>query len=379
MQAYLQAFPEQTSFEPVFRAYVKAWKGEPVQTPSSLLETSGSTGQPVLASSRMLEFATEIACGARDLELGKVVYENLLAYRGRPHMVTGIGFALYGVTDDTLLRLASLLGRLDEADRHAEDGLAFCERLGALPIAARIRCHWAESLAGRGGAEVRSRALALAEQALRAAEGLGMTFRAERCRRLMERLAGAPGTETPAMGGRPLAEPAVRLHQEGEYWTLTGLGDVCRIRDGRGMRMLAELVRSPKREIHALELSGSRDAVDAGDAGEALDHAARAAYAARARDLGQELAEAQEWNDAGRRGRLEAELEALEQELARAVGLGGRERRVGSAVERARINVRRRLSVVLQKIREASPALGSHFESALRTGTYSAYDPDRAR
>lgn len=59
------------------------------------------------------------------------------------------------------------------------------------------------------------------------------------------------------------------------------------------------------------------------------------------------MSEAEDWNDAGRRERLAEEVAQLEREIARATGLGGRERRAGSAVERARVNVRRRLTVVL--------------------------------
>lgn len=43
--------------------------------------------------------------------------------------------------------------------------------------------------------------------------------------------------------------------------------------------------------------------------------------------LSAELAEAEDWNDVGRRQRLEDELETLRAELGRAVGLGGRARR----------------------------------------------------
>jgi hypothetical protein len=206
-----------------------------------------------------------------------------------------------------------------------------------------------------------------------------MRWRLDQCERLGLRASSASeALEASGSGGSAQANSAITLQHEGEYWTLSGFGEVCRIRDGRGIAMLAELVRQPGRELHVLELSGSAEPVDGGDAGELIDQEARDAYAKRLRDLNEELSEAEGWNDTGRRERLESEIAHLEQEIARATGLGGRERRAGSAVERARINVRRRLSLVMERIQGTAPALGKHFEASVRTGAYCSYDPNRS-
>jgi hypothetical protein len=63
------------------------------------------------------------------------------------------------------------------------------------------------------------------------------------------------------------------------------------------------------------------------------------------------------------------------QELSRAVGLGGRDRRSGSAAERARVNAQRRLSDAIRRIERACPALGAHLDRSVRTGTFCWYDP----
>jgi len=115
--------------------------------------------------------------------------------------------------------------------------------------------------------------------------------------------------------------------------------------------------------------------VDGGDAGELIDKSARAAYEQRLRDIARESAEASDWNDSARRERLEAEADALRAELSRAIGLGGRERRSGSATERARVNVRRRLALALRRIEEANAELGAHLTASVRTGVYCAYEP----
>jgi hypothetical protein len=56
--------------------------------------------------------------------------------------------------------------------------------------------------------------------------------------------------------------------------------------------------------------------------------------------------------------------------------MGGRERRTGSAVERARITVQRRVREAIRKIAEQDPELCQHLDWTVRTGTFCAYEPD---
>ena len=105
----------------------------------------------------------------------------------------------------------------------------------------------------------------------------------------------------------------------------------------------------------------------------AADPKARVAYRARIEDLRDRLQEAEGKQDLGRATREEIEL--LEEELGRAVGLGGRERQSGGSAERARINVQRRIADALRKIEEACPFLGRKLAGTVRTGTTCLYDP----
>jgi len=61
--------------------------------------------------------------------------------------------------------------------------------------------------------------------------------------------------------------------------------------------------------------------------------------------------------------------------LSQALGIGGRERRVGSAAERARVNVQRRLRDAIRRIESHHPGLAKHLDRSVRTGTYCAYEP----
>jgi hypothetical protein len=57
------------------------------------------------------------------------------------------------------------------------------------------------------------------------------------------------------------------------------------------------------------------------------------------------------------------------------VGLGGRSRRAGSAAERARSAVQRRIKNALERIEETSPTLGAHLARSVKTGNFCVYRP----
>jgi hypothetical protein len=150
--------------------------------------------------------------------------------------------------------------------------------------------------------------------------------------------------------------------------------------------MLARLVEHPNQEIHVLDLASEPEGsdnenaiVDRGDAGEVLDTKAREAYQRRIADLREEIDEADRFADIGRADRARRELDMLVQQLSNAVGLGGRARRVGSAAERARVVVQRRVREAIKKIAEHEPELGRHLDWAIRTGTFCAYEPKGRR
>jgi hypothetical protein len=68
-------------------------------------------------------------------------------------------------------------------------------------------------------------------------------------------------------------------------------------------------------------------------------------------------------------------MEALVRELSAAVGLGGRDRKGVSDVERARVNVTKRIKAALERIEDVHAALARHLAASIRTGTFCSYDP----
>lgn len=175
--------------------------------------------------------------------------------------------------------------------------------------------------------------------------------------------------QTPSLSTAEVA--AVVLRREGEVWALVEAGRTTRFRDSKGLRYVADLLRRPGVEFHAMELAGRR--AEAGI--EVIDQAARRAYRQRLGDLESERDDAEFCIDDERRVRAELEIDALTTELARSVGLDGRTRRTGSAAERARVSVTKAIRQALARIAAASNDVGAHLDRSITTGTYCRYDP----
>ena len=181
---------------------------------------------------------------------------------------------------------------------------------------------------------------------------------------------------------RPAAPTAV-LTREGKWWVASCAGTTARLQDSKGLCYLAELVAQPGTERHVMDLvdrvegvsqPGEVDRRALGDAGPALDSQARAAYRRRVEEL---RAAADEALAAGQLEAAEAvqgEIDMLVAELARAFGLGGRDRQTASAAERARLNVTRALRASIAKLVDALPA-AQVLDQRVRTGLYCAYEP----
>jgi tetratricopeptide (TPR) repeat protein len=308
-------------------------------------------------------------------ELAALVHDRLEPAQ-RPVASGGrVGLSCWGLVDGARAMLAAFLGRPAEARAHFEAASSVATSAGLRPLLARLQYRYSELLRSQGDPEDRARAESLASEARIHADELGLSGLLARLTRSAA-AAGPPPVEAPPPP-RPVHGPDFALTREGEYWTVAGAGGVCRVKDGRGIQMLAQLCAHPGQEFHVLALMGATgdEAADSGDAGALLDEEAVAEYRARVAELDEELAEAQAWADTGRAERLRSEREAVAAELSRGVGLGGRARRSGSAAERARTNVQRRIRRSIQKIGETLPALGAYLDRAVKTGTFCSYEP----
>jgi hypothetical protein len=109
-----------------------------------------------------------------------------------------------------------------------------------------------------------------------------------------------------------------------------------------------------------------------------LDDRAKEDYGRRLQELEEELEEARKWGDPERAARLELELDLLRQELARAVGLRGRDRSFSSPVERARISVTKAIRTAIRLIGKHCPDLAAHLDASIQTGRFCSYAPPGA-
>jgi hypothetical protein len=94
-------------------------------------------------------------------------------------------------------------------------------------------------------------------------------------------------------------------------------------------------------------------------------------------DLEDDLAEAEQNNDRERASQLATERDALIAELTRATGLGGRTRRAGSSIERARLNVTRTIRHAIKLLDEVPPEVAAHLDRSITTGNHCCYQPSR--
>jgi hypothetical protein len=303
------------------------------------------------------------------------VYQALVPYAGRAAVAAG-AVMCSGSTDFYLAGLAALNGDIATADLHYRTAVSCHRQLGALPMLAHTLHEHALLLRRRARAEDLPAAAAALAEARAIAAGCGMT----KLLPLLEQ----PDKPSPA----PLA-----LRREDDFWLISHAGALVRVPDSLGLRYLEVLVRNPGRELTAPELVTLTGAAGAAgtastptqaddlhetrgaDADDVLDQQARAAYRQRLSEIGEELTQAEQWNDTERASRLRAEKDFLVRELTAATGIGGRSRKLGSQAERARLNVTRAIRTAIARIRDRAPQVAAHLDESIRTGNRCCYSP----
>jgi len=327
-----------------------------------------------------------VGAGARigDARRTAQLGDLLIAYLDRA-VIAGRGAICLGPVARFAGMASAVAGRTDEAVGHFEQALATARRWGAEPIVAAIALELAEVLRPSDARRA---------QSLRG-EGLATAHRLE-LGGLLARWAADDEPEeiagiAPITAVRP-DDDTWAFYRRGDIWTVGPPSRRVHLRHAKGLTHVARLLAAPRVEFHALDLvagpqdRGTSDALaiasgmevrarGEGDAGPVLDHEAKLAYRARVTELQEEIDEAEAFNDPERAARAREELGFVARELAGAVGLGGRDRKAGSDVERARVNVTRAIRTALKRIADHDPALGRGLDSAIRTGTFCVYEP----
>jgi hypothetical protein len=359
--------PDET-MDRLFEASVRARAGE-LALARGLLAKVEASEQVLRFPAALLLFA-ELALRLDDADLAQSLLPRVQALPFPANTWGRTGYFWDGFTSGALGGLHAVLKQWDEAVEALENAIEGEEQFHARPTLVETRLTLASVLCRRAEPGDRARANELLELAEADAVALDMQASLRRLRELRSALQ--------TTGERSATGFEIALVREGEIWTVTSQGKTARLKHSRALDLLKHLLDHPGREFHVLELGPSGDgdgAIDLGDAGELLDQAAKSAYLARLDELGDELAEAERWNDFERKNRAQAELEFLEDELGRAAGTGGKLRRSAGAAERARVNVHKRLRGLIRKIASSLPALGQHLEASISTGLFVSYRP----
>jgi hypothetical protein len=293
---------------------------------------------------------------------------------------------------------AALCGRWEEAEDHLRAAIGAARRAGAGPQLAHARLDYARMLTTHDAKDARSRAIEELEQAKSLVEDLALEPLAKQAAEVDRALGFQSAPRRPKIlyptspkeaseHDSPLSKAFFRL--EGDYWTI-GSGELVRIKDARGLRYIAQLLRYPRREFHVADLAatnigevvagnplGDDLRTGLGDAGELVDAKAKAQYKQRIEELRGELDLANEWNDSVRATRLREELDSLAENLSAAYGIGGRARKGADSAERLRKAVANRIRDSIARIEKQDQGIGLHLTRSIKTGYFCSYLPEK--
>ncbi|MDH4144345.1 MAG: ATP-binding protein [Acidimicrobiia bacterium] len=192
--------------------------------------------------------------------------------------------------------------------------------------------------------------------------------------------ASAPPSQTPPDAPTPdegaaAAPPPPALVRKGQAWLVSFGSEQAAVRHLAGLEYVAALLANPGEAMRASSLAGggelprsSRQAV--------LDDEARRALEERGTAVVAQLVRARRRGDAGAVERLEAEAEALAQELERTKALGGNSRDFADADERARTAVRKAIVRALSELEDVAPLAAGYLRPRIITGTTCQFSLD---
>lgn len=295
------------------------------------------------------------------------------------HARLGDGHDLYGAWESLRLRFEV---ELAVADGDTEAIARLRERLGPHEGEWLIAAwgtsvngpvgYWLGVLAAAAGDTVQ--AAAHFESTIEQAERLEAAPWAERARKDAAAL-------TVLAPGSPIAASGDVFRRDGATWTLRYGDRTVHLPHTKGLADLHRLLQCPHTEVPAVGLldpeAGAELAAAAGLGGDDLvDAEARARYRDHLQTLDERIDTAVALGDDARATVLDAERQALIDQLKAATGLGGRSRRLGDNAERARKSVTNRIRNALKKIEGSHPPLAEHLRSAVTTGSSCAYRPE---
>lgn len=359
----------------------------------------------------------ELAIAEDDAAARAAVRGELEPLREQWAVVAGAG-AVYGP-------FSFWLGRLDMADEqwgaaveHFAHARAAADTLGARAWSLVTGASLAQARLSRGMSTDLAAAAKLAAEVAEAAQALGMQSVSEQTQSVLasvrerdiqadgeaETAATSASTKAPASkavegadqrtadpdrtDGDPSSADEASASDRGEFrfdghlWHLGFAGRTVQVPDAKGLRDLHALMGLPGQDVSVADLvdpaSGEAVRTSARLGGDVvLDERAKAEYRQRLTDLGEQIEAALARGNDDAAAKLDTERAALLDELRRATGLGGRSRRLGEEIERARKTVTARIRDTLRRLDDRHPELAEHLRASVSTGTACRYQPAR--
>lgn len=336
---------------------LRAGEAQPARAMLERLTREGVASIPSSSSWLTTMLAVvELAFSLDDAKNAQAAYDALLPYADLPIMAS-LGVVCFGSVHRPLGIAALTSGKLDLAIEHFAAAVAANEELGHRPAAIQAQAELGLARLRRAPNGDDPRGRALLQDAMTAAEAMGMTALAARWR---DAAGASPSAGAPSEPGVALMTPV----QEGR-WRIVFETHSAVVSDRVGMRYLAQLLAAPDRNIPALALVVQGATAHAADGPDpVMDRKAVTAVRERLRDLrGQASLSPPE----------REEMATLTQELVRASGLGGRIRSFANAPERARTAVRKALKRAIDEISVANPVVGRHLARRIETGAVCCY------
>lgn len=306
---------------------------------------------------------------AGDVTKARDLFRLGLPLAGQCVMVS-LGTVCLGAADLGLAWLAETVGDVDAADDWYQRAEATNARLGAKSWLAQTRADHARLLGHLDTDDARERAGTLAQLALDAATDIGMPG--------VIAVANAVLTAAPRVLPRASTAEGV-FRRDGSVWELTFADSTVRLPHAKGLVDIAHLMARPAQSIHVADLLAAQAdgfRTTAGSSTQVLDDRAKREIRSRIADLEQDADEAEAMNDIERAERIRAERDFLLREIAAALGLGGKDRRLDDVAERARKTVTARIHNSIERVRRAHPALGRHLDRSIDTGLWCVYRPE---
>ncbi len=279
--------------------------------------------------------------------------------------------------------MAAALNRIEQAIGHFEQALKDNVLLNATVLLARTQLVYAELLCLHS--DDRSRALELTTLAHATFDSCGFMYYAKRASDLSALLGSSSGGQAGGHARQSTRQTELGdaseniLRRDGDYWLLSYHGRRTYIRHCIGLEYIREVLSAAGASLHVLDLHRvtTPSALPDSPGQEISDAVARRQYQSQMADIQEELSIAEANNDIGARERLNAEREALSHHLFATYGLAGRSRSFSSAAERARINVRNRVTAALTIIRRHNELAYQHLSRSIRTGRLCSYQPEQ--